>query len=271
MLRASLTLFLMIYLSIANGQSNRRIGQNKVVVTSGNGQGCITLKRGNTVSILTKGTIRFGAFAGSGDADGIDGFTMYNQVSDYRHGALLGRINNGPWFLVGTDALFVADRDGTLTLFVNDAATHDNEGSFIVEYSINKPLVGQRRSQTDIRTATQTSPQTTSGQPNGKSSIVYIIIWTYSNDESRIYISNIIKAEGCPPNKRSNGSKWDCGDYGYEIFRGSANLWYDLNWSDYGGFNSRVFEDINSARNFRNEKIDEAMKSNYSYKQVNVF
>ncbi|QHV95658.1 LecA/PA-IL family lectin [Spirosoma endbachense] len=278
MLRTSLLLLFLIHLSIANGQSNRRIEQNKVEVISGTGPGCIILERGNTVSILTTGTIRLGMFAGSGDADGIDGFTSYNQVVGFRHGALLGRIGNGPWFLVGTDASFVADRDGTLTLLVNDAQTGDNSGSFIVEYSINQPLAGQSRPQTDLRTAEA------SGQldADAKSPVVYIVIWTYTNGNSNyansnraIYISSPIKTWGCPTNRAyrpgSSQSKWDCDDYGYESFRSSVNLRYDFGWSNYKGFSSRVFEDLESARKFQSKLSSEATDDNYATRYVNTF
>lgn len=278
MLRTFLLLLFLIHFAIANGQSNRRIGQNKVEVVSGIGPGCITIRQGNKVSLLTTGTIRLGMFAGSGDADGIDGFTAYNQVSGFRHGALLGHIDNGPWFLIGTDASFVADRDGTLTLLVNDAQTGDNAGSFIVEYSIDKPLAGQSRPQTDIQTAV------TSGQinVNEKSPVVYIIIWTYTNGNSNyansnraIYISSPIKTWGCPTNRAyrpgSSQSKWDCDDYGYESFRSSVNLWYDLGWSNYRGFSSRVFEDLESARKFQSKLSSEATDDNYATKYVNSF
>ncbi|GAB4004326.1 hypothetical protein GCM10028808_01790 [Spirosoma migulaei] len=122
--------------------SNWGISSNKVDVYSGPSQGNIFVKAGSTISLKATGVVRFGAFAGSGYADGIDGFTAYNKVSGFRHGALLGRVNNEPWLLIGTNASYKFNRDGVLTLLINDNSPDDNQGSFIVEYSINDESKG---------------------------------------------------------------------------------------------------------------------------------
>lgn len=119
----------------------RRVGTNKIIVDSHTSGTQITLKSGNVVSISATGTVRLGAFAGVGGPDGINGFTGYNRVDGFRHGALLGRIGDGPWFFVGSNGSFTADRNGSLSLIINDGAVSDNEGSFVVEYS----LAGERR------------------------------------------------------------------------------------------------------------------------------
>jgi hypothetical protein len=119
--------------SITNGRTNF----NKIEIYSGSPQGNIVVKEGDIISFSTTGTVRFGAFAGSGNANGIDGFTSYNKISGFRHGALLGRIDNSPWFLIGANASFKFSQSGLLTLMINDNSPNDNEGRFIVQYTIS--------------------------------------------------------------------------------------------------------------------------------------
>lgn len=59
----------------------------------------IKVKKGDRVSLRASGKITLGAFAGDGGPEGISGRTAYNQVENFRHGALLGRIGkaNGFW------------------------------------------------------------------------------------------------------------------------------------------------------------------------------
>lgn len=79
-------------------QTYRRINSNQIEVFSDCNQTDISIKRGSRISITATGQIRLGAFAGMGDADGIDGLTTYNKISGFRHGALLGRVGDGTWF-----------------------------------------------------------------------------------------------------------------------------------------------------------------------------
>lgn len=122
---------------VITGKALTNSNANKIEVYSGSPQGNIFVKVGDKISFKTTGVVRFGAFAGSGYADGIDGFTAYNKVSGFRHGSLLARIDNGDWFIVGTKASYNITREGVLTLMINDNAPDDNEGSFVVQYSIS--------------------------------------------------------------------------------------------------------------------------------------
>jgi hypothetical protein len=55
------------------------------------------------------------------------------QLPSARFGALIGRIGpTGPWFLVGVNRVFTADRSGVLILGVNDTIHDNNTGSFTV-------------------------------------------------------------------------------------------------------------------------------------------
>lgn len=96
----------------------------------------VTLKRGQRIRLNATGTVTLGPFAGSSGPAGIDGFGLYRRDDRFSLGALLGRIGDGDWFLVGADASVVAQQDGPLSLRINDLDPANNEGYFEVEYWI---------------------------------------------------------------------------------------------------------------------------------------
>lgn len=100
----------------------------------------INIKKGDKVNLKATGKISLGTFAGEGTPDGITGFSNYSQVEGFNHGALLGRIGKGAWFLVGSSKSFVAATGGILQLTVNDGDPENNFGVFTVEFAINKML-----------------------------------------------------------------------------------------------------------------------------------
>ena len=121
----------------------KRISQNTLEINSyvnENGASGIIVRKGDRISFKAKGSIVLGTFAGSGGPDGISGLEGYSEVQKLKHGSLIGKIGDGDWFSVGSYASIVAQNSGKLTLQVNDNDPSNNEGSFIVEYSINKPL-----------------------------------------------------------------------------------------------------------------------------------
>jgi hypothetical protein len=90
------------------------------------------------ISFKANGIIEIGFFAGSSGPNGKDGYSSYNKVAGFKHGSLLGKIGNGEWFLIGESSEIVADRDGLLSVMVNDNDPENNEGSYTLEYSILK-------------------------------------------------------------------------------------------------------------------------------------
>ena len=118
----------------------KTIGANKIEVDSYMNSTNIVVKKGDKIYLRATGTVSLGVLAGKGTPEGIEGFKSYNQVSGINHGALMGKIGSGEWFLVGTAKTIVAARSGVLQLAINDGEPINNSGSFIVDYSINKPI-----------------------------------------------------------------------------------------------------------------------------------
>jgi hypothetical protein len=102
----------------------------------------VVIKRGDRITFRASGRVSFGALAGSGDPEGINGFRGYNLIrgADIQHGALLARIKqqyaNDGWYYIGKGRVITSKVDGTLELGVNDIDASNNRGSFTVEVSI---------------------------------------------------------------------------------------------------------------------------------------
>jgi hypothetical protein len=59
------------------------------------------------------------------------------QLPSARFGALIGKIGaSGPWFFIGSNRVFTADRSGILILGVNDTIHDNNTGSFLVTVNV---------------------------------------------------------------------------------------------------------------------------------------
>lgn len=226
-------------------QTYRRINSNQIEVFSNSNQTDISVSRGTQISITATGTIRLGAFAGIGDADGIGGFTTYNKISDFRHGALLSRVGDGPWFFIGKSGSFVADRDGILSLIVNDKATYDNSGSFIVNYTLGSPQ-GRQGTGAQVPVAETSKP---ANQSAGLKKL-FRVIWVESAD-GYLYFSPAFEVDS--RNCRFDQGEWSCRGIGYENFRSSMSLKYDISWDGYDGFQGDTFESFEAA----NKWIDE--------------
>lgn len=118
----------------------KSIGTNKLEINSMTNATTINVKKGDKLYLKATGQITFGAWAGSGNPNGIDGYTSYNRVSGFRHGSLLAKIGDGEYFSIGTYKVIVAQSSGKLQLLVNDGDPSNNSGSFTVQYSINKAI-----------------------------------------------------------------------------------------------------------------------------------
>jgi len=120
----------------------------------------ILLHKGETVHIIATGIVQLGlanqsptcgshgAPAGMGAADA-DGHSIISGIECKRTerlckecpashapvGALIGRIGDNRWFLVGADKRLRVPADGELWLGCNDWASDDNSGSFTVDIS----------------------------------------------------------------------------------------------------------------------------------------
>lgn len=103
----------------------------------------ISVNPGDTIRVQASGTVRFGAFAGSGKPQGISFNSNYNFFADIPHGQLIGRIkqpgmqNLEGWFPIGEAREFVAQTSGVLEFAVNDNQPGDNVGKFRIEVTIN--------------------------------------------------------------------------------------------------------------------------------------
>ena len=96
-----------------------------------------TIKKGNKITISAKGSIVLGMFAGSSTPDGIPGFQSYSQIQGFKHGSLLVRIGEkGKWRFAGSALTFVAEADGKLQFFVNDADDSNNTGRYEITVNV---------------------------------------------------------------------------------------------------------------------------------------
>lgn len=120
----------------AGGNDKPLLNSRTIEVTSNSKPTNIVCKAGDKLQFRASGKITFGVFAGSGDPNGIEGFTSYNMVEGYKHGSLLGKIGNGDYFLIGTAKEYTTPNGGELQLIVNDQDPSNNSGSFTVEYSL---------------------------------------------------------------------------------------------------------------------------------------
>ncbi len=110
---------------------------SKIVdVSSSSSTTSIQVKAGDRLKLQASGEISLGFFAGSGGPDGIEGYEIYRKVSALRHGALIGRVGDGDWFLVGSGKELVTQTDGILYLEVNDSDPSNNQGKFTVQCQI---------------------------------------------------------------------------------------------------------------------------------------
>ena len=115
------------------------ISTNRLEIDSYTNSTDITIKKGDKINISASGSITYGAWAGSGGPDGIDGYTSYNRISGFRHGSLLVRIgDNGEWEAIGTSKSIIAKNSGVLQFIVNDGDPSNNSGVFTVDIRIAK-------------------------------------------------------------------------------------------------------------------------------------
>ncbi|AUD02174.1 hypothetical protein [Spirosoma pollinicola] len=99
----------------------------------------IKLLAGDHLSLQANGQIKLGMFAGTGGPDGIDdGYESYSKIPSFKHGALIGRIGYGEWFLVGSEHELDVQTEGTLYLVVNDTDLGNNQGSYTVQCQIKR-------------------------------------------------------------------------------------------------------------------------------------
>lgn len=110
---------------------------NMLDVSSYSNYTTINLKKGDVITLKASGKITLGPFAGTTGPEGIEGYTMYNYVSGFKQGSLLGKIGDGEWFLVGNGQTITCMESGKLQLVVNDNDPSNNSGYFNVEYYIN--------------------------------------------------------------------------------------------------------------------------------------
>lgn len=102
----------------------------------------ISVNPGDTIKVQASGTVRFGAFAGSGGPQGISFRSNYNYFKNIPHGQLIGRIkqpgmqNLDGWFPIGEAREFVARTSGVLEFAVNDNQPEDNTGRFRIKVTI---------------------------------------------------------------------------------------------------------------------------------------
>jgi hypothetical protein len=94
----------------------------------------LTVRRGEPLTITATGDIRIGGGANmSGGPGGAGETNPGNPLPGVPTGALIGRINNGRPFLIGTQTSVTAPEAGQLFLGINDSHFPDNQGNFQVE------------------------------------------------------------------------------------------------------------------------------------------
>jgi hypothetical protein len=94
----------------------------------------ITVRRGEPIMVSASGDIRIGGDANPSANPGGAGQThQSNPIPSAPTGALIGRINNGQPFLIGSQNRVTAPEAGQLFLGINDSYLADNQGNFQVE------------------------------------------------------------------------------------------------------------------------------------------
>lgn len=96
----------------------------------------VLVKTGQQITFKAWGKIQIGAFAGYSTPTGINGFSAYNKVRNFKHGALMGKIGSkGSWFYIGSNKTITANATGKLYLSINDKdVNNNNEGFYHVQY-----------------------------------------------------------------------------------------------------------------------------------------
>ncbi len=98
----------------------------------------LTVQAGDTIHFTAPGTWCWGGGADCSDADGTDGrpneeeHPVLLEGSDF--GTLVGQVDGGPVFAIGSDSTLVMPADGELSLGMNDRLSYyeDNSGSLTV-------------------------------------------------------------------------------------------------------------------------------------------
>lgn len=94
------------------------------------------INKGDIIDFSVYGNIKLGFFAGYSSPSGISGYTIYNRVRGFKHGALLGKIGKkGDWFLIGEKTRIKAEETGTLYVTINDKKINDNDGYYTLTYN----------------------------------------------------------------------------------------------------------------------------------------
>lgn len=96
----------------------------------------IIIQSGDLLNFEAWGEITLGSFAGRTGPIGINGYTDYSIINQYRHGCLLYRIGTDSWSPVGEELIVTAQSSGQLYLMVNDRETSNNRGDFDVKIKI---------------------------------------------------------------------------------------------------------------------------------------
>lgn len=98
----------------------------------------VVLKKGQTVRFTSSGRVVLGMFAGACSPNGLttNQFDSYSVARNVSHGAVMGRINQGTWFKIGTSLLLVAEEDGTLSIGINDSDYSNNRGYFDLKIDV---------------------------------------------------------------------------------------------------------------------------------------
>lgn len=113
-----------------------RVGFNSFKIDSRPSFVYLYINKGDIIDFSVYGNMKLGFFAGYSSPSGINGYTIYNRVKGFKHGALLGKIGkNGNWFLIGKKTRMKAEETGTLYVTINDKQISDNDGHYTLTYN----------------------------------------------------------------------------------------------------------------------------------------
>lgn len=116
-----------------------RLDQNTLRVNSYSRTTDVDLARGQRIHLRVSGRVTLGPFVGSTGPNGVEGYPNFRFVSSFPLGSLIGRFDQGEWFLVGAERTITAPEGGTLILKINDNDVGNNDGTFDVAYTIDSP------------------------------------------------------------------------------------------------------------------------------------
>ena len=117
---------------------NERLNSYALKVDSYSDFTDIKVSKGDIIKFEAEGNVSLWDGAGNSSPDGIIGYGSSSITSRFKHGCLMGKIDEGEWFYIGTSNTITVADPGRLVLRINDRDASNNSGYYIVTSKIDK-------------------------------------------------------------------------------------------------------------------------------------